>query len=439
MRPNTLRQSVGLVDRLCSDDEMLHYFLETESSRQNLERYAFELNRQVGESVKATRHAEMTAQGKSDFLAMMSHEMRTPLNGIIGMTSFLESKHLDERERECVEVIRRSGETLLAIIDDVLDFSKIEAGRLTLENADFDVARAVLDAMQIVEHSAAEKSLTLSTYLDPTLPGIVSGDLIRLRQVLLNLLSNAIKFTAEGEIAVRAELRAAGRDGYELYFSVKDKGIGISEEQQSRLFQPFSQAEASTARMFGGTGLGLAISKRLANLMGGDIGVKSRSGEGSLFWFTIRVGASIAVPARPPVTAKAADPATGQRLLLVEDNPINQKVALLMLHKLGYQVDVANNGFEALSAIASSHYDLVLMDCVMPEMDGFEATRRLRSGAGAGATIPIIAMTANAFAEDRKACLAAGMNDFLSKPVRQAELASKLAGLLQSAACPLTR
>ncbi len=438
MRPNTLRQSVGLVDRLCSDDEMLHYLLETESSRQSLERYAFELNRQVGESVKATRHAEMTAQGKSDFLAMMSHEMRTPLNGIIGMTGLLESKHLDERQLECVEVIRRSGETLLAIIDDVLDFSKIEAGRLTLEKADFDAARATLDAMQIVEHSAVDKSLTLSIYLDPTLPTRVSGDLIRLRQVLLNLLSNAIKFTARGEIAVRVELRAANRDGYEVYFSVKDQGIGISDEQRSRLFQPFSQAEASTARMFGGTGLGLAISKRLVGLMGGTIGVESRPGEGSLFWFTIRVGASVSLPPHTPAPMKAADP-TGAHLLLVEDNPINQKVALLMLHKLGYQVDVANNGFEALHAVGSAHYDLILMDCVMPEMDGFEATRRLRSGGGHGAEVPIIAMTANAFADDRKACLAAGMNDFLSKPVRQAELASVLTGLLQSAACPLTR
>jgi len=439
MRPNTLRQSVGLVDRLCSDDEMLHYFLETESSRQSLERVALELNRQVGESAQATRQAEMTAQGKSDFLAMMSHEMRTPLNGIIGMTGFLESKHLDERERECVEVIRRSGETLLAIIDDVLDFSKIEAGRLTLEKTDFDAARSTLDAMQIVERSAAAKSLTLSTYLDPTLPGMVSGDLIRLRQVLLNLLSNAIKFTAEGEIAVRVELRAASRDGYELYFSVQDKGIGISEEQQSRLFQPFSQAEASTARMFGGTGLGLAISKRLVNLMGGNIGVESRSGEGSLFWFTIRVGASSALPPRPPAPIKTAEPASGARLLLVEDNPINQKVATLMLHKLGYRVDIAKNGFEALNAFASARYDLILMDCVMPEMDGFEATRRLRSSGGHAAEVPIIAMTANAFADDRKACLAAGMTDFLSKPVRQAELATKLEGLLQSAACPLTR
>jgi signal transduction histidine kinase/ActR/RegA family two-component response regulator len=443
MRPTTLRQSVGLVERLCTDDEVLHYLLETESSRQSLERYAFELNRQVGESAKATRQAEMTAQGTSDFLAMMSHEMRTPLNGIIGMTSLLESKSLEERERECIEVIRRSGETLLAIIDDVLDFSKIEAGRLTLECADFSPARAALDAIQIVERSAAAKSLTLSTHLDPALPALVSGDVMRLRQVLLNLLSNAIKFTAEGEIVVRVELRSASSTdcstGCELYFSVNDNGIGISPEQQSRLFQPFSQAEASTARMFGGTGLGLAISKRLVDLMGGTIGVESRPNEGSRFWFTIAVRASVAEPPRPVAPVPATPPATGFRLLLVEDNPINQKVACLMLHKLGYQVDVASNGLEALSAFASARYDLILMDCVMPEMDGFEATRRLRASAGHAAEVPIVAMTANAFADDRKACLAAGMNDFLSKPVRHSELAAKLEGLLQSAACPLSR
>ena len=440
MRPNTLRQSVGLVDRLCTDDEMLHYLLETESSRQSLERYAFELNRQVGESAKATRQAEITAQGKSDFLAMMSHEMRTPLNGIIGMTGLLESKNLDERERECVDIIRRSGETLLAIIDDVLDFSKIEAGSLTLESADFDPARATLDAIQMVERSALAKSLTVSAHLDPALPAMVSGDVMRLRQVLLNLLSNAIKFTAQGEVLVRAELRSLAPSGCELYFSVTDSGIGINEEQQSRLFQPFSQAEASTARMFGGTGLGLAICKRLAGLMGGSIGVESRPGSGSRFWFTIRVGASLAAPSRPAALSGAAPGSIASfHLLLVEDNPINQKVALLMLHKLGYRVDVANNGFEALKAVASTRYDLILMDCVMPEMDGFEATRRLRNAGGRASEVPIVAMTANAFADDRKACLAAGMNDFLSKPVRQTELAAKLDGLLQSAACPLTR
>lgn len=438
MRPNTLRQSVGLVDRLSTGDEMLHYILEAESSRQSLERYAFELNRQVGESVKATRVAEMSAQGKSDFLAMMSHEMRTPLNGIIGMASLLESKTMDERQRECVEVIRRSGETLLAIIDDVLDFSKIDAGCLTLENTDFDPARAVLDAMQIVERSAAAKSLRLSSNLDPALPSLVSGDVMRLRQILLNLLSNAVKFTAEGEIVVRAELRSAKAGGFELYFSVADTGIGIAEEQQTRLFQPFSQADVSTARMFGGTGLGLAICKRLADLMGGNIGVESRAGQGSRFWFTIRVAAPVAAPLQPASPA-AASPAKGLRLLLVEDNPINRKVAFLMLQKLGYQVDVANDGAEALQAAASTRYDLILMDCVMPHVDGFEATRRLRAAGGHSAEVPILAMTANAFADDRKACLAAGMNDFLSKPVRQSELAAKLDGLLQSAACPITR
>jgi signal transduction histidine kinase/ActR/RegA family two-component response regulator len=439
MRPNTLRQSVGLVDRLCTDDEMLDYILEAESSRQSLERYAFELNRQVGESAKATREAEMSAQGKSDFLAMMSHEMRTPLNGIIGMTSLLESKSMDEAQRECVEVIRRSGETLLAIIDDVLDFSKIEAGCLRLENTDFDPARAVLDAMKIVERSAAVKSLRLSSHLDPALPPLVAGDVMRLRQILLNLLSNAVKFTAEGEIIAHAELRSTSSGGFELYFSVADSGIGIAEEQRSRLFQPFSQADASIARMFGGTGLGLAISKRLAGLMGGTIGVESRLGAGSRFWFTIRVAAPAVPPPQPKSQTAAAPPAKGLRLLLVEDNPINRKVALLMLQKLGYQVDVANDGAEALQAAASTRYDLILMDCVMPVVDGFEATRRLRAAGGHSAEVPILAMTANAFADDRKACLAAGMNDFLSKPVRQSELAAKLDGLLQSAACPLTR
>ncbi|HEY3936181.1 MAG TPA: ATP-binding protein [Bryobacteraceae bacterium] len=428
-RPNTLRQSVGLVDRICTDEEMLQYLLEVESSRQDLQRSTLHLNQLVDESAKAMREIELASQAKGDFLAMMSHEMRTPLNGIIGMTAVLRSRSIAEEDRDCVETIRQSGEALLAIIDDVLDFSKIEAGRLQLENADFKIASAIEEALQIVRGTAALKPLTLATFIDPAIPSTVSGDFNRLRQILLNFLSNAIKFTAEGEIAVRAELRDRLRDGYELYFSVSDQGIGITPEQQARLFQPFSQAEASTTRKFGGTGLGLVICKRLAELMGGSIGVTSSYGHGSSFWFTIKVRATAgaALPStRSACLLPRPCPARNSRLLLVEDNTINQKVALLMLEKLGHQVDVAANGYEALSAMAGAHYDVVLMDCMMPEMDGFEATRRLRSLGGYAAEVPVIAMTASAFAEDRLACLAAGMTDFLSKPVRESELGSKL-------------
>lgn len=251
---------------------------------------------------------------------------------------------------------------------------------------------------------------------------------MRLRQVLLNLLSNAVKFTQQGKIELKAELAGWRAGEYELRFSVTDQGIGLTEEQQAKLFKPFSQADASTARKFGGTGLGLAISKRLTELMGGKIGVTSRPGEGSSFWFTIRVlPCQAALPAPTPAIRAASDAAKKEfRILLVEDNTINQKVALLMLKGLGYRAEVVMNGSEALTAIGSERYDLILMDCLMPEMDGFEATRRIRSQAGHGSQVPIIAMTANAFAEDREACLAAGMTDYLSKPVREAELRRKL-------------
>ncbi len=428
-RPHTLRQSLGLIEealvaqclvehslgeRRCTPQDMLQYFLEAESSREHLHR--------------AAREAELSAQSKSDFLAMMSHEMRTPLNGIIGMTAVLLAHNLPEQERDCVETIRHSGEVLLAVIDDVLDLSKIEAGGLQLECADFQAAAIIGEVMQIVECAAARKPLRIVTCIDSEMPRFVRGDSIRLRQILLNLLGNAIKFTAAGKIDLYASAKPTDDGGFELFFSVTDDGIGISETQQQKLFRPFSQAAVSINRQFGGTGLGLTICKQLAELMGGSIGVKSRLGQGSCFWFTIHVLASEGEAIPPRLHMPSVLPAVEKkfRLLLVEDNNINQKVAILTLKKLGYQADIASNGREALDAIAAHNYDLVLMDCIMPEMDGLEATRLLRSTGGRAAKVPVIAMTANAFAEDRAACLAAGMNDYLSKPFREAELSEKL-------------
>ena len=423
-------------ERPCSEAEMLQYLLASEFSREGLERLA-------EECAKATRRAELATQQKSDFLATMSHEIRTPLNGIIGMTAVLLAKELDAGARDCVETIRSSGEALLAIVDDILDFSKIEAGCLEIECNEFDLHAALREAIQIVQPAASRKPIRLLMSMDPALPQWVRGDLVRLRQILLNLLSNAIKFTASGKIELRAELACSRANACELRFSVSDEGIGMSAEQKAKLFQPFSQAESSTARKFGGTGLGLAISKRLAELMGGAIGVESAPGQGSTFWFTIHVlgvessesrTTATERPVRSPTaTAACAEPAPKRessrksaRILLVDDNAINQKVALAMLKHLGYHADVASTGLEAVSAATGRAYDLILMDCMMPEMDGFEATRRLRAHGGVCERLPIIAMTANAFTEDRDACLAAGMTDYLPKPVRQADLAKKI-------------
>jgi signal transduction histidine kinase len=463
-RANTLRRSAGLVDRRVEDDfahrewveslahqpddgwrdratsdqNILQLLLAMESSRQEMETYNRYLDGLVHQSAKARVEAEAAARLKSDFLATMSHEMRTPLNGILGMTAVLLSRQLGERERDYVETIRQAGEALRTLVDDVLDLSKIEAGKLRLEQNDFELAKPVTDTLQIVQTLVAQKPLRVVSETDPRLPQFVRGDMVRIRQILLNLLSNAIKFTPQGTIEVSLQLQSLDGQECEILFSVKDEGVGITEEQQRRLFRPFSQAEDSTARVYGGTGLGLAICKRLVELMGGRIGVTSRPGEGSLFWFTVRM-----LIAHPPVVVSepvtpsvaAVDPKTAQ-ILLVEDNKINQKVALLMLKNLGYPVDVAQNGSEALEAFDAKHYDLILMDCMMPLMDGFEATRRLRAFGGHGVSVPVIAMTASAFDDDRLACLSAGMNDFISKPVCEHDLGSKLEFWLKSATRP---
>jgi signal transduction histidine kinase len=272
------------------------YLIEGEAAREELDQQARQLVALAEHSIAAASMPQVTRPDRnsfpdrSGFLDKMTQEMRVPLNGIINMTDALRSKHLPESARDCVEAVRRCGDALVAIVDDVLDFSTLESGRLPLERADFEIAQVVAQATQIVRSAARRKLLAVRTYLDPALPAVVSGDALRIRQILLNLLSNAIKFTSEGEIELRAELRAATRKGYEIYFSVKDNGIGIAPLQQALLFQPFSRTNNAAAGQFGGSGLGLAICKRLAELMGGAIGVTSTPGSGSLFWFTVLAG-----------------------------------------------------------------------------------------------------------------------------------------------------
>ena len=376
--------------------------------------------RRVTALESAERAAMSASAAKSAFLAMMSHELRTPMNGVLGMAHALTGGPLNDQQARQVDMLIRSGEGLMTILNDVLDVSKIEAGKLELETLVFNIRDLVDEVIGLWAQAADAKDVRLVSAVDPSAPTWVSGDPTRLRQILTNLISNALKFTASGAVTLRVGAAGAAF----LQIQVVDTGIGMSTEQQARLFQAFSQADASITRRFGGTGLGLAICKQLTELMGGAISVRSAPGEGSAFTLSL----PLPVAAAPRIAPRAAcDGIAGLRVLVADDNRINQLVARTILEAAGAWVEVADNGRHALERLGEQAYDAVLMDVHMPDMDGLEALRRVRAGAAGGGDIPVIALTADVMHGDEGELLACGFDAVQSKPIRPADLIRAIA------------
>jgi two-component system, sensor histidine kinase len=388
------------------------------------------------ERQQALQSAKRDSSSKSRFVAMMSHEIRTPLNGILGMTQLLERSTLDAQQRQQVDIVHRSGRHLLALVNDILDLARIESGKLMVEPGPVRLHEAVDDVCRLLSGSARDKGLDFALTLSPTLPDCVIGDADRIKQVLHNLVGNAIKFTERGQVVVEVSTVLDMRAGTLLRFAVRDTGEGIAADQMERVFAPFEQIDRAKLRRQEGTGLGLTISRELARAMGGDLRCASTPGQGSVFEFTLPLQLS-AEPAPPPETPRSELPQLSGRVLLVDDNGVNLLVASSMLEHCGLQVDQAENGLQALKQLKTADYDLVLMDCQMPELDGFEATQSWRAHEhrqGLLKRVPIIALTASAVNSDRDRCLKCGMDDYLVKPFELDELTAMVQRHLRSPA-----